>query len=165
MVREVKRVKTEADASLPDVPRDPIPPADIPQPPFWGVRTERATDFELKTLFEYINPTALFKNQWQLKTASQQDYVRLVEEKYKPILAALEQDAIDGGWFDPQVVYGYFPCQSQGNDLIVYAPVPGLTLEDFREESPCFDAKTVQAGGALAADVAGVTALHLPASG
>ena len=48
------------------------------------------TDFDLKTLFEYINPTALFKNQWQLKTASQEDYARLVEEKYKPILAALE---------------------------------------------------------------------------
>ena len=77
---------------------------------------------------------------------------RLVEEKYKPILAALEQDAIDGGWFDPQVVYGYFPCQSKGNDLIVYAPVPGLTLEDFREEvhaskrRPC---RPAAAGGRL----------------
>ena len=48
-----------------------------------------------------------------------------MEEKYKPILAALEQDAIAGEWFDPQVVYGYFPCQSQGNDLIVYAPGGG----------------------------------------
>ena len=76
-----------------------------------------------------------------------------MEEKYKPILAALQQDAIDGGWFDPQVVYGYFPCQSKGNDLIVYAPAPGLTLEDFREASPCFDAQGVQAGGALAADL------------
>ena len=153
VVREFARVKAVSDASLPDAPRDPIPQAEIPQPPFWGVRTERAADFELKTLFEYINPTALFKNQWQLKTASQQDYARLVEEKYKPILAALEQDAIDSGWFDPQVVYGYFPCQSKGNDLIVYAPAPGLTLENFREASPCFDANVVEAGGALAADL------------
>jgi 5-methyltetrahydrofolate--homocysteine methyltransferase len=117
------------------------------------VRTERAADFDLKTLFEYINPTALFKNQWQLKTASQQDYARLVEEKYKPILTALEQDAIDGGWFDPQVVYGYFPCQSKGNDLIVYAPAPGLTLENFREASPSFDASVLAAGAALPSDL------------
>jgi len=104
-------------------------------------------------LFEYINLTALFKNQWQLKTASQQDYARIVEEKYKPILAALERDAIDAGWFDPQVVYGYFPCQSKGNDLIVYAPAAGLTLESFREESPCVDAGAVKAGCALPKDL------------
>jgi 5-methyltetrahydrofolate--homocysteine methyltransferase len=149
VVREVARVKAVADASLPEEPRDPIPAADIPQPPFWGVRVEQGNDFEIKTLFEYINPTALFKNQWQLKTASQEDYVRLVEQKYKPVLAALEQDAIDGEWFEPKVAYGYFPCQSKGNDLIVYAPAPGLTLEDLRNTSPSFDAQTLIAGDML----------------
>jgi 5-methyltetrahydrofolate--homocysteine methyltransferase len=113
------------------------------------VRTERAKDFELAELFEYINPTALFKNQWQLKTASQEDYVRMVEEKYKPILVALERDAIREGWFDPQVVYGYFPCQSQGNDLIVYAPAEGATLESFSHASPSWDAAALKAGAAL----------------
>ncbi|MGA3128388.1 MAG: methionine synthase [Candidatus Korobacteraceae bacterium] len=149
VVREAARAKVVADALLPDEPRDPIAAAQIPQPPFWGVRTERAADFDLTTLFEYINPTALFKNQWQLKTASQQDYARLVEEKYKPILAALQQDAIASGWFDPQVVYGYFPCQSKGSDLIVYAPAHGLSLGDFRSASPLFDAKAIEAGGEL----------------
>jgi len=153
VVREFLRTKAVADASLKDEPREPIAAAEIPQPLFWGVRTERAADFDLKTLFEYVNPTALFKNQWQLKTASQQDYARLVEEKYKPILAALEEDAIAGGWFDPQVVYGYFPCQSKGNDLIVYAPAPGLTLEEFGAASLSFDGKTLTAGGALAKDL------------
>jgi 5-methyltetrahydrofolate--homocysteine methyltransferase len=153
VVREFVRTKAVADPSLKDEPREAIAAAEIPQPPFWGVRTERAADFELKTLFEYINLTALFKNQWQLKTASQQDYARLVEEKYKAVLAALEKDAIEGGWFDPQVVYGYFPCQSKGNDLIVYAPAPGLTLEDFRTASPSFDGNVLAAGGALGTDL------------
>jgi len=31
-------------------------------------------DYDLRELFQYINDTALFKNQWQLKTASQEDY-------------------------------------------------------------------------------------------
>jgi 5-methyltetrahydrofolate--homocysteine methyltransferase len=149
VVREALKPRAVGQASLPDEPRDPIPPADIPQPPFWGVGTERAQDFDLKTLFEYINPTALFKNQWQLKTASQEDYARLVEEKYKPILASLEQEAIAAGWFDPQVVYGYFPCQSQGNDLIVYAPDAGMKLEDFSTASPSFNGAALEAGGAL----------------
>ncbi len=159
------RPKAVVDPSLKDEPREPIAPAEIPQPPFWGVRTEKSTDFELKTLFEYINPTALFKNQWQLKTASQQDYARLVEEKYKPILAALEEDAIAGGWFDPQVVYGYFPCQSKGNDLIVYAPAPGLRLEDFGTASPSFDGKALTAGGALAKDLPELLRFSFPRQG
>ena len=43
-------------------------------------------DFDLREVFGYINQTALFKNQWQLKTASQEDYARLVEEKFRPVL-------------------------------------------------------------------------------
>ena len=70
------------------------------------------------------------------------------------------------GWFDPQVVYGYFPCQSKGNDLIVYAPAPGLTLEDFREDEPVLSTRRpLKAGGALPAVFAGAIALHLPAPG
>jgi 5-methyltetrahydrofolate--homocysteine methyltransferase len=149
VVREALPARAVADASLPDEPREPVPPAEIPQPPFWGVRTEGPLQFDLKTIFEYINLTALFKNQWQLKTASQEDYARLVEEKYKPILATLEQEAIEAGWFEPKVVYGYFPCQSRGKDLIVYAPVPGLALKDFAIASPSFDAAALDAGGAL----------------
>ena len=92
----------------------------IPTPPFWGVRVEK--NYELRELFQYINDTALFKNQWQLKTAAQEDYARLVEEKYRPIKKKLEEDVLASGLFEPKVVYGYFPAQSDGNDIIVYQP-------------------------------------------
>jgi 5-methyltetrahydrofolate--homocysteine methyltransferase len=92
----------------------------IPTPPFWGVRVEK--NYELRELFQYINDTALFKNQWQLKTAAQEDYARLVEEKYRPIKKKLEEEVLASGLFEPKVVYGYFPAQSDGNDIIVYQP-------------------------------------------
>ncbi|HZZ16860.1 MAG TPA: vitamin B12 dependent-methionine synthase activation domain-containing protein, partial [Candidatus Sulfotelmatobacter sp.] len=57
------------------------------------------------------------------KTASQADYVRLVEEKFRPIKKKLEEEVAATGLFDPKVVYGYFPCQSDGNDVVVYEPV------------------------------------------
>jgi 5-methyltetrahydrofolate--homocysteine methyltransferase len=96
----------------------------IPEPPFWGVRVRK--DFDLHELFRYINETALFKNQWQLKTASQADYVRLVQEKFRPILRKLEDEVAASGLLQPAVVWGYFPAQSDGNDVIVYqAPSPG----------------------------------------
>jgi 5-methyltetrahydrofolate--homocysteine methyltransferase len=92
----------------------------IPVPPFWGVRVRK--DFDLRELFPYINDTALFKNQWQLKTASQEDYLRLVEEKFRPIKKKLEEEIISSGIFEPKVVYGYFPAQADGNDVIAYDP-------------------------------------------
>jgi 5-methyltetrahydrofolate--homocysteine methyltransferase len=92
----------------------------IPAPPFWGVRVKK--DYDLRELFRYINDTALFKNQWQLKTASQEDYLRLVEQKFRPIKKQLEEEVIASGIFEPQVVWGYFPCQGEGNDVVVYEP-------------------------------------------
>jgi 5-methyltetrahydrofolate--homocysteine methyltransferase len=90
----------------------------IPVPPFFGVRVRK--DYDLDEVFSYINETALFKNQWQLKTASATDYVRLVEEKYRPVLKELQQEVKANDWFHPQAVYGFFPAQADGNDLVVY---------------------------------------------
>jgi len=103
--------------------------ANIPKPPFYGVRVRK--DFDLREVFSYINHTALFKNQWQLKTASQADYARLVEEKYVPILGDLEEQVIAQGWFEPKVVYGYFACQSHGNDVILYDAPAGSEIQRF----------------------------------
>jgi 5-methyltetrahydrofolate--homocysteine methyltransferase len=94
--------------------------AEIPLPPFWGARVFR--DYKLDHLFGYINETALFKNQWQLKTAAQADYLRLVEEKYRPVLHELEQEVKAQGCFEPKSVIGFYPCASQGDDLIVFDP-------------------------------------------
>ncbi len=90
----------------------------IPTPPFWGVQVRK--NYDLHEVFQYINDTALFKNQWQLKTASQEDYVRLVEEKFRPIKKKLQDEVAASGLFEPAVVYGYFPAQSDGNDVVVY---------------------------------------------
>ena len=102
---------TERSASIQPAP-------DVPVPPFWGVRVRK--DFDVNTLFGFINHTALFKNQWQLKTAAQADYARLVEEKYMPVLLELQKEVAANGWFEPKVVYGYFPCQAEGNDVVLY---------------------------------------------
>jgi len=118
-----KKAATAAgDATEPAVTRSTAVAemVEIPEPPFYGVRVKK--DFDLREVFSYINETALFKNQWQLKTASQADYARLVEEKYRPVLRNLEDEVIRQGWFQPQAVYGWFPCQSEGNDVVIYDP-------------------------------------------
>ena len=128
-LREGKTVKEYAKAAAVDEETGPVfaerspvvtDAPNIPTPPFWGVRVQK--DYDLREIFDYINDTALFKNQWQLKTASQEDYARLVEEKYRPIKKNLAEDVLASGLFEPKVVYGYFPAQAEGNDVIVYAP-------------------------------------------
>jgi 5-methyltetrahydrofolate--homocysteine methyltransferase len=127
-LREGRTVKEYAKAAAVDEETGPVfaerspvvgDAPDIPNPPFWGVRVRK--DFDLREVFRYINETALFKNQWQLKTASQADYVRLVEEKFRPVLRNLQNEVIESGLFAPAVVWGYFPAQSEGNDVIVYS--------------------------------------------
>src|SRR5271169_6851843 len=111
---ETGPVFSERSAVVTDAPN-------IPEPPFWGVQVEH---YDVREVFPYINETALFKNQWQLKTASQADYVRLVEEKFRPIKKKLEEDVAGTGLFEAKVVWGYFPCSSEGNDVVVYEAPP-----------------------------------------
>jgi 5-methyltetrahydrofolate--homocysteine methyltransferase len=92
----------------------------IPEPPYLGPRVYR--DYNLDDVFPYINETALFKNQWQLKTAAQTDYLRLVEEKYRPILKELQQEVKAAGWFEPRSIIGFYPAASEGDDLIIFDP-------------------------------------------
>jgi 5-methyltetrahydrofolate--homocysteine methyltransferase len=104
--------------------------AAVPTPAYWGARVYK--DYNLDEIFPYINETALFKSQWQLKNAAAADYPRLVEEKYRPILLDLEREVKASGWFEPKAVIGFYPCASQGNDLIVFDPEgPGRELERF----------------------------------
>jgi len=94
--------------------------AAVPSPAFWGARVFK--NYKLDEIFPYLNETALFKNQWQLKTAAQGDYLRLVEEKYRPILLDLEEEVKAAGWFEPKTIIGFYPCAGDRNDLVVFDP-------------------------------------------
>ncbi len=92
----------------------------VPLPPFWGRRVVK--DLSAKHLFPYINPDALFVQQWGFKQGrlSKDEYERLLDDKARPVFEELKRRALDEGFLEPKVVYGYFPVQSQGNDLVVY---------------------------------------------
>ena len=131
-LKEGRTVKEYAKAAAVDEETGPVfaersavvgDAANIPTPPFWGVRVKK--DFDLREVFNYINETALFKNQWQLKTASQEDYLRLVKDKFRPIKEKLQEEIIASGLFEPKVVYGYFPAQADGNEIVVYEGTDG----------------------------------------
>ena len=92
----------------------------IPQPPFYGSRV--VENVSLADVFSFINETALFKGQWQFKQGRMplEEYQLLVREKVRPIYQELKRRSAQEKLLAPKVVYGYYECQSEGNDLIVY---------------------------------------------
>ncbi|HEX8558775.1 MAG TPA: methionine synthase [Pyrinomonadaceae bacterium] len=98
---------------------DVNPDAPIPRAPFYGSRVESVP---LADVFRFVNETALFKGQWQFKQGRRpaEEYRALVEQKVRPVYEELKARSGRDGLLVPQVVYGYFPCQSEGNDLVVY---------------------------------------------
>jgi 5-methyltetrahydrofolate--homocysteine methyltransferase len=102
----------------------------IPTPPFYGSRV--VTGINLSDVFPYINEIALFKNQWQFKGGkagagqsvreAKEEYADFVEGEVRPIFNAWKARAMEERLLVPAVAYGYFPCNSAGDDLILYQP-------------------------------------------
>lgn len=92
----------------------------IPKAPFYGSRV--VDDIPLDEVFAFINQTALFKGQWQFKQGKTPpaEYQEFVRETVRPIYEELKTRSNQDNLLVPKVVYGYFPCQSEGNDLIIY---------------------------------------------
>ncbi|MEQ8771028.1 MAG: methionine synthase [Phycisphaerales bacterium] len=107
----------------------------VPDAPFWGSRI--VEDIPLTDVFAYINPTALFSVQWQIKRGkkSKDEHAREIEDVAKPVFERLKRRALAEGFLTPKIVYGYFPCYSDGNDLVVLDP-DDLTTERERFTFP-----------------------------
>ncbi len=97
-------------------------PAPIPDPPFWGSKV--VSEVPLEEVFRYINETALIRGQWQIRRGSSTDaeYKTLLTERIYPEFEALKKEVLARKLLEPRVVYGYFPCASRGDDLIIYKP-------------------------------------------
>ena len=131
----IEKVRTEA-AQLREKPvkEDDGPPvtddsvrskaatdAPVPEPPFWGVR-ELEVDFE--QVYPHLDRHVLFKLHWGGRGKKGEEWRKLVEgdgddEGFQPRLERMwaEQD-----YLHPKVKLGYFPCNSDGNDLVVFDP-------------------------------------------
>ena len=88
----------------------------IPHPPFFGSRVVKG--IALADYSSMLDERALYVGQWGLKGAKN-SYEEMVITEGRPRLRALLNDAQSQGWINAAVVYGYFPCYSEGNDLVI----------------------------------------------
>ncbi|MFG2837453.1 methionine synthase [Streptomyces zaomyceticus] len=91
----------------------------VPTPPFWGTRVVKG--IPLKDYASWLDEGALFKGQWGLKQARAggATYEELVETEGRPRLRGLLDRLHTENLLEAAVVYGYFPCVSKGEDLII----------------------------------------------
>jgi len=89
---------------------------EIPKPPFWGSRVVKG--IPLADYSGMLDERALFVGQWGLKSA-RGEYEAMVESEGRPRLRNLLNEVQTNAWLEAAVVYGYFPCYSEGNDLII----------------------------------------------
>ncbi|MGY0022766.1 methionine synthase [Streptomyces sp. cg35] len=92
----------------------------VPEPPFRGTRVIKG--IQLKEYASWLDEGALFKGQWGLKQARTGDgptYEELVETEGRPRLRGWLDELHTKNMLEAAVVYGYFPCVSKGDDLII----------------------------------------------
>ncbi len=92
----------------------------IPEPPFWGVRE---LDVPLQEVYHHLDTHVLFKLHWGGRGVKGEEWRRLLAEDFQPRLERMWREQ---SYLHPRAVLGYYPCNSDGNELIVWDPeAPG----------------------------------------
>jgi 5-methyltetrahydrofolate--homocysteine methyltransferase len=118
-LKERKTINTrikESDVPIDEVRSDVSTDAEIPTPPFFGSKVVKG--ISLADYSGMLDERALFVGQWGLK-GNRGEYEDMVLNQGRPRLRSLMNEVQSNGWLNAAVVYGYFPCYSQGNDLVI----------------------------------------------
>jgi 5-methyltetrahydrofolate--homocysteine methyltransferase len=90
----------------------------VPTPPWWGVRE---VEVDLDEVYPHLDTHVLFKLHWGGRGVKGEEWERLVTDDFRPRLERMwAEGAAD--WIQPRAALGYFPCNSEGNDLVLFDP-------------------------------------------
>ncbi len=115
-----------SDDSVRSAARTDVP---VPEPPFWGVR-EVAVDLE--EVFPHLDRHVLFKLHWGGKGIKGEAWRELLEgtDEEEGFAPRLERMWREQRYLKPRARLGYFPCNADGNELVVFDPAePERELE------------------------------------
>ncbi len=117
--RRSERLSTVDPASLPA--RAPTVASDNPVPPAPFVGSRLAKGIGIAEIATFLNETALFRNQWGYrpdKEAHETD--EAFKERVRTLLRSELAAVTEAGTLVPQVAWGYFPANADGNDVVVF---------------------------------------------
>ncbi len=131
--------KEEKEVIIPPFEEIKMPKkVDIPTPPFWGRRVLQKKDLDLETIFEWVNKKSVIKMHWGYKKGkmSKEEYEKLLEEKVYPAYERLKREFIEKDLFDPTIIYGYYPCRSNDQDLLLFDTKEGWNVDENANREP-----------------------------
>ncbi|HET7322452.1 MAG TPA: vitamin B12 dependent-methionine synthase activation domain-containing protein, partial [Longimicrobiaceae bacterium] len=96
-----------------------VPEADVPAPPFWGVKT---IDIPVDEVVACIDLNTLYRMQWGAKNLKGEEWERVLRDDFEPRLKRYTLEARTQGWLRPRAVYGYFPAGRDGDSVVVFDP-------------------------------------------
>jgi 5-methyltetrahydrofolate--homocysteine methyltransferase len=123
-----RRLREQPDAEPDDAPAvtdDTVRSAaatsnPTPEPPFWGVRE---LEVPMREVYRHLDTHVLFKLHWGGRGVKGEEWKRLIREDFQPRLERMWREQT---YLHPRALLGYFPCNSYGNELIVWDPdAPG----------------------------------------
>ncbi len=112
----------------------------IPEVPFFGSRVVK--DIKLEDVYPLLTEQVLFRGRWGYRrgSLSASEYEDLLNSEVRPQFEKLKAEGMSEGLFEPKVVYGYYPCYSEGNEVVVLDEEGKGELGRFgfprQEESP-----------------------------
>jgi 5-methyltetrahydrofolate--homocysteine methyltransferase len=89
----------------------------IPTPPFWGVRE---LEVPMDEVYHHLDTHVLFKLHWGGRGVKGDDWAKLLRDDFQPRLERMWREQ---SYLHPRALLGYFPCNAEGNELIVWDPV------------------------------------------
>ena len=115
----------------------------IPTPPFWGRREIKLTQQQIEMAFEWINHKILFKSRWgySSKGMKKEEYQKQLDEVVWPAYERLKKQFIEQKLFDPTIIYGYWPCRSDDNELLIFDESEGYFSEKDRNNQSLEEVK------------------------
>ena len=92
---------------------------DVPAPPFFGSRIVEGID--PAQIYPLLTEQVLFRGRWGYRRGalSAEEYELLIEKEVRPQFEELKRRGLEEGLFEPKVVYGYYPCYSEGDDVVI----------------------------------------------
>ena len=90
---------------------------ELPEPPFWGAKV--VTDIPLDVVLQHLHKPELFRLSWGAKNQQGDEWAK-TQADFEKRLAEMTKEALAEGTLNPQAVYGYFPCNADGDDLVIW---------------------------------------------
>ncbi|MBT3316182.1 MAG: methionine synthase [Anaerolineae bacterium] len=119
ITREAERAANAKSKPAGKIQRSKVVPNPISLPEKLGAKV--VEDMPLEMVFEHLYKKELFRLSWGAKNKKGKEWAKL-EAEFEARLTKMKKEAVQTGWLKPQGVYGFFPCQADDDELVIYNP-------------------------------------------